>query len=296
MIFNHIIGAGNGTEHNGGHDNPFRAYVALPLSGQGPGLILLHEVYGVNAGLKAVADYYAQQGFCVICPNMYWQHDADASFPYPLMGEAVTEVIQRGRDTSYVLMNEKLNYGLAASHVGLAAKELKAMPECNGKVCVMGFCLGGRIAFLAAASGVVDAGVALYPTQFRQDVERHAHRMTTPFLFGVAALDKYVPADDQHLLTQVAGRVTRYDAAFSAYVTTHAQGNPLIETDVLESKGHAFARIQGEGFDHPAATLFHQRAIAFLQEKLGDNRAALQSPTPVFPRVIPPMPLAARFA
>src|SRR6201986_3435868 len=131
-IFNHTIAEQDGKE--------FKAYVATPPGGKGPGLILLHEVYGVNQSLKDVADEYAKKGFVVMCPNMYWRDNQDASFDFQHAGAEMTPDLERQRKESYVLM-EGMDYGLVGHDMQLAIDDLRANPACTGKVGAMGVCL-----------------------------------------------------------------------------------------------------------------------------------------------------------
>ena len=74
-VFNTVVKEENGKELKG--------YLATPKGKKkGPGIIIMHEVYGVTEGLKAIADHFAEAGFVAICPNMYWRENPDASFTY----------------------------------------------------------------------------------------------------------------------------------------------------------------------------------------------------------------------
>src|SRR5262247_4485007 len=53
----------------------FDAYLALPASGAGPGVVLLQEIFGVNQVMRSIADWYAQRGFVVICPDLFWRQE-----------------------------------------------------------------------------------------------------------------------------------------------------------------------------------------------------------------------------
>src|SRR5437764_9233877 len=53
----------------------FAAYLAKPASGQGPGLVLLQEIFGVNQVMRDIADWYAARGFTVICPDLFWRQE-----------------------------------------------------------------------------------------------------------------------------------------------------------------------------------------------------------------------------
>ena len=58
----------------------FKAYLTVPASGSGPGILLLQEIFGVNKSMRDVADYYAEEGYVVLAPDLFWRltphHDA----------------------------------------------------------------------------------------------------------------------------------------------------------------------------------------------------------------------------
>ena len=53
----------------------FAAYLALPEGGEGPGLVLLQEIFGVNRAMRTIADWYAARGFVVACPDLFWRQE-----------------------------------------------------------------------------------------------------------------------------------------------------------------------------------------------------------------------------
>src|SRR5215470_14700852 len=53
----------------------FDAYVALPASGYGPGIVVLQEIFGVNQFVRGIADWYAAHGFVAICPDLFWRQE-----------------------------------------------------------------------------------------------------------------------------------------------------------------------------------------------------------------------------
>src|SRR5919197_3475034 len=54
----------------------FDAYIALPASGYGPGIVVLQEIFGVNEYMRSVCDWYAAHGFVAVCPDLFWRQEA----------------------------------------------------------------------------------------------------------------------------------------------------------------------------------------------------------------------------
>ena len=270
-IFNHVIGEEGGNE--------FKAYVATPPGGKGPGLILLHEVYGVNDSLKAVADDYAQKGFVVMCPNMYWRANPDASYEFQHPGEEMTADLDRQRKESYKLM-EGMDYGLVGHDMQMAIDDLRANRACTGKVGAMGVCLGGRCAFIAAAETDLDAGVGLYATRFKDEVAPSAASVKNPFIFVVPGKDPYVSEEEKTLLVKSAGRTQFHvPGVASSDFMANKDGNPQITTHVFPFQDHAFARVGGLHYDPVCAGLAHKLATDLLKSALAGPGNAPAPPT-----------------
>ena len=64
----------------------FDAYVSLPPTGRGPGLVILQEIFGVNEHIRAVADQYAADGYCVIAPDIFWREGRKIELAYDPQG------------------------------------------------------------------------------------------------------------------------------------------------------------------------------------------------------------------
>src|SRR6478752_730193 len=69
------IPAGDGTQ-------TFRGYLALPASGRGPGIVLCQEIFGINDYVREVADLYAEEGYVVLAPDLFWRLDKDVDLGY----------------------------------------------------------------------------------------------------------------------------------------------------------------------------------------------------------------------
>jgi carboxymethylenebutenolidase len=133
------------TSHDG---QPFDAYLSLPPTGRGPGLVIIQEIWGVNEHIKAVADQYAMDGYVVLAPDVFWRQEAKVNLKY---NEADTQ-------KAYQFMTN-LDEAHAVADLVSTAKTLRARPEVSGQVGSIGFCMGGRLSYQLAASGAVDAGV-----------------------------------------------------------------------------------------------------------------------------------------
>ena len=127
----------------------FAAYLALPYgppgpsgpsSGEGPGLVLLQEIFGVNRDMRAVADWYAARGFVVACPDLFWRQEP---------GVQLTD----GRDEDWQRafeLYQGLDEAKAVEDAAATLAFLRQHPACTGKVGTVGFCLGGKLAYLMA--------------------------------------------------------------------------------------------------------------------------------------------------
>lgn len=60
----------------------FQGYVSLPASGKGPGLVIAQEIFGVNISMREVADYYAQEGYVVLVPDLFWRQEPGVQLGY----------------------------------------------------------------------------------------------------------------------------------------------------------------------------------------------------------------------
>lgn len=127
------------------------AYLVTPPAGRGPGLLLLQEIFGVNAHIRGVAEQWALAGFTVLAPDLFWRQS-----PRVALGYEGAE-----REQALSLMRSLVPTEVAADlQASLAA--LKAQPACADRVGALGYCMGGRLAYTAAALGGVDAAVAYY--------------------------------------------------------------------------------------------------------------------------------------
>ncbi|OLL31807.1 carboxymethylenebutenolidase [Burkholderia sp. SRS-W-2-2016] len=224
------------TAEDGGH---FNAYVARPEQGSGPGIVLLQEIFGVNESMKATADRYAEEGYVVLVPDLFWR-------------------IKPGIDLGYgdADMQQALGYlnqfdaDLAVNDIASTIATLRALPEHAGKVGTVGFCLGGKLAFLAAARTDVDCAVSYYGVGL-EDLLDDVRSICCPMVFHFAANDAHCPPETRERI--------------SAALRTR----PQIEQYVYPDCDHAFAAPQRPQYNKPAAMMAYSRTLALLRKVLG---------------------------
>jgi len=219
----------------------FNAYVALPKAGKGPGIIVLQEIFGVNPWLRQIADRAAAIGFVAMAPDLFWrlkpgvQLDADNEKEF-----------QEG--VGYM---QRFDQDKAIDDVKAALAALRQHPASTGKVGTVGFCLGGRLAFLMACRSDVDASIGYYGVNI-PPLLGEAKNIKKPLLLHIAENDKFVPPPAQQQIKDALKPI----AAATVYSYPGAD--------------HGFARNGSHAFNKEAAELANSRSLEFFRRALGD--------------------------
>ncbi|MGH3154841.1 MAG: dienelactone hydrolase family protein, partial [Streptosporangiaceae bacterium] len=132
-------------------DGPFDLTVWVPQAGHGPGLLLIQEIYGVSEYIEAVAEDLAALGYVVAAPDLFWRIKRGHKAAHDEQG--LTESLE-------VSSHFDAEQGVADAEASLA--HLAALPEVQGGLGLIGFCLGGSIAYFLAARTDVGAVVSFY--------------------------------------------------------------------------------------------------------------------------------------
>ena len=219
----------------------FKGYLASPASGSGPGILLLQEIFGVNTSMRAVADYYAEEGYVVLAPDLFWRMEPSVELGY---SEA-----DFGKAMGYY---QRFDANQSIRDAADALKVLRGRPECTGKVGALGFCLGGKLAYLVAARTDVDCAVSYYGVGIEVDLAE-ASNVKGPVVFHFADLDRFAPAEAR----------AQIKAAFA--------GRSDVEFYLYPGCDHAFAAPERASFDKPATLMAHTRSIALFRKVLGPH-------------------------
>ncbi|WP_181885457.1 dienelactone hydrolase family protein [Trinickia dinghuensis] len=224
------IDAGGGEHYDG--------YLALPRAGKGPGVVIVQEIFGVNAHIRSVAEQYALAGYVAFAPDIFWR------------GERRVELGYEGADRDKALALLKgLDVEKTVADLGAAAKTLRAQPETTGKIGAVGFCFGGQLAYLMAARGTADAAVAYYGGGIQNKLDE-ADKIRAPIMFHYAEHDSSIP---QTAVSEVKKRFAAHpNALFFDY--------PGVQ--------HGFNCSDRSAYDQHASALAHGRTLEFLSSNL----------------------------
>lgn len=220
----------------------FEGWLSTPPSGRGPGLVLLAEIYNANHWVRGVCDRYAQQGYVVMAPDLYWRQSPGRYLDY------TPEDQQRGRNLA-----ADMDLGLFVDDLRACADWLRARPDCTGRIGTVGYCLGGKLVWIGLAKQAVDCGVAYYAVQLADFLD-DARTIDAPIMMHFGALDHRVPPD---LYEKIKASLS---------------GKPNASTFWYEGADHGFDR-NGYPPHHPeASTLAGQRTREFLDRHLKGSK------------------------
>lgn len=184
-------------------DGAFEAYCARPADGCGGSVLLLAEIYNVNHWVQEVAERYAAAGYNVLAPDLFWRQEPGLRLAY------TPENQQIGRKLAADLDTEK-----ALRDLDVCAAYLRALPGSNGKVGIMGFCLGGQLAYLYAAAFDPDACSVYYGTRL-QHMTQKAVDLRCPTLLHFGEADQGIPVSAAYEIDQLTA--DREDVSVHVY-------------------------------------------------------------------------------
>jgi len=220
-------------------DGEFAAYrAAATAGGAAPGLIVIQEIFGVNPFVRMVADHYAAEGFAVYAPDLFWRLEPGLSLD-------PEKEFQKALD----LMG-KFDIDKGVSDIQATIGALRTDPGCSGKVGAVGYCLGGKLAYLAAARTDIDASVGYYGVQIDQMLSEKSG-IRKPLMLHIAGEDGFVPPEAQKAM--------------------HAELDdlPLVTLHDYPDRDHAFARWDHPDAHHPEdAAVADRRSLEFFRTHL----------------------------
>jgi carboxymethylenebutenolidase len=215
----------------------YGGYLSLPPLGKGPGIVLFQEIFGVNRHIRAVADQYALDGFVVLAPDLFWREAPRVELGYEGADRERGIALMKGADPKQL-----------AEDVKTTVAALRARPEVTGKVGALGYCMGGRLAYVAAAIAGVDAAASFYGGGIQDQLERVAS-IRCPMQFHYGAKDTGIPME----------AVEKVKAAFAG---------KKAEFWIYPDAGHGFNCWDRAAYHAPSAALSHGRALEFFAPTL----------------------------
>ena len=219
-------------------DGAFGAYIARPDGPVNGAIIVIQEIFGVNPGIRQKCDKLAAEGYVAIAPDLFWRIDPGIELDPDVEPEFQAALEHMGnfdQDTGIKDIQATLNF--VRDSEGVA------------KVGCVGYCLGGRLAFMSAARTDVDASVGYYGVGI-DGLLGEKDAIANPVMLHIPTADGFVDADTQ--------------AAMHAGLDDH---DKAVLHD-YEGLDHGFATEVGKRRDEEAATLADSRTSAFFAEHL----------------------------
>lgn len=214
----------------------FDAWLESPAVSNGCGLVVLPEVYNVNAWARRTARRWADAGYTVLVPDLFWRQAPGCHYEYDQPAPARAQ-------------GEAVDVAAVVSDIGIAAGWLGRSLGGGTKVGVIGYCLGGRLALLAGVREAVDAVVSYYGVHLDLHLDELA-RLRKPALLMFGDDDPWVPKE---AVEQVCSTLS---------------GHPNVECVVLENAGHGFDRDGQPNFRAAASAEAWRRSCALFDESL----------------------------
>ena len=183
-------------------DSTFDAYVARPADTPRAAILVIQEIFGVNAGIRRKCDKLAEDGYLAIAPDLFWRLE-----PGVELDPDVEPEFQRALDLMGKFDQDQGIRDIEATIHYIRAKEGVAKVGC------VGYCLGGRLAYMTAARTDVDASVGYYGVGI-DGLLGEKHAIANPLLLHIPTEDGFVDKDTQKAMHEGLddhSKVTLYD-------------------------------------------------------------------------------------
>jgi carboxymethylenebutenolidase len=220
-------------------DGQFSAYCVMPNKTPAPVVVVLQEIFGVNADIKETCEWIASLGYIALSPDLFWRHEAGLSLSS--LSEAEWKV---GLE-----IYAKYDRDLGVRDIARTLEIGKQLPDATGKAGVMGFCLGGLMTFLTTARVGADVSVVYYGGETDKYVAE-SPAIKTPLIMHLGEEDEFISKSAQ------------------SKIKDSLINNPFVRVYSYPGQCHAFARNHGAHYNAAAATIANDRTREFLRKHL----------------------------
>ena len=219
-------------------DGAFKAYRAAPAETAKAAIVVVQEIFGVNAGIRARCDRWAQAGYLALAPDLFWRIQPGVDLDPDVPGQ-----LQQG-----LALIPKFDFDTGMRDIEAVIRFARAAVA-GGKVGTVGYCLGGGIAYLAGTRTDADANVGYYGGSIAGHLGE-SHAIGKPMLLHFAGQDHFIDAD----------KLAAIHAALDP--------NPHVEIHEYPGVDHGFATESGKRRDDDAAALADRRTADFFARHL----------------------------
>ena len=205
-----------------------------------PGIVIIQEIFGISPFLKEMANRYAAHGFAVVVPDLFWRQ-----------GAALTELPDQSETATNKAFElyQKFDVEKGVDDIAASLRWLRENENTSGKTAVVGYCLGGLLAFLSGCQLDIDAAIGYYGVGIEKNLQQK-NMIRKPMMLHFAENDAFVPAE------------TRKELEESFY------GSDLVSLHNYAGCDHGFARTGGANYDKAAAEISDTRTLALLKKSL----------------------------
>ncbi len=222
-----------------GRNGTFDAYCVRPAALPAPAVVVLQELFGVNADIRKHCDELSEQGFIAVAPDLFWR-----------LEPGVDLSVNSESDWQHGLrLYQAYERDAGAVDVKDTLSAVARMPECTGKVAVVGYCLGALMVFLTVVRYGADAAVAYHGGDTEKYLDE-ADKLSAPLLMHLAEEDEFISKPAQ------------------AAIKNALANNPNATIYSYPGQRHAFSRHNGAHYNAEAAALANQRTSSFLKQQL----------------------------
>jgi carboxymethylenebutenolidase len=203
-------------------------------------VVLIQEIFGVNEAMRAIAKQVADLGFIAVCPDLFWRIEP---------GIDLTDKTDAEWKRAFELF-QTFDQAKGIEDLKATVAACRTLSGSNGKVATMGYCLGGRLAFMMAERSDADVNISYYGVGL-DNLLGDLNKVKSPLIVHIADQDEFFPADGRRKVVEAV------------------KSNPKIAAHVYPDANHAFARVGGVHWQGRAATIANGRSAEALAAALG---------------------------
>jgi len=217
----------------------FKAYLAEPDGDAKGAIIVIQEIFGVNEGIRRKCDHWASLGYVAIAPDLFWRLE-----PGVELDPDIPDQFQKALG-----LMQRFDQDQGVADIEASIREARRRLPDGGKVGAVGYCLGGRLAFMTSARTDVDASVGYYGVGL-DNLLHEKNAIARPLLLHIAAEDHFVPKAQQEAI---------HDGL---------DDHPRVTIHDYPGEDHGFAAEMGKRRSEESARLADSRTEAFFAEHL----------------------------
>ncbi len=222
--------------------DPFLVYFTAPPGKVSPGVVVIQEIFGINPAMRAIAERLCSFGFAVAIPDLFWRQEPAVE---------ITDTTKEEMSRAFELY-EGFDENKGLEDIAITLRWLRERDECTGTSSTLGFCLGGKLSYLAACHLDIECAVGYYGVGI-EDALDQARAIRGPLLLHVAGQDKFCPPEAQKVIRETL------------------DGHARVEIADYPACEHAFARPGGEHFNQEAALAAEKLTLTHLSRYLLPN-------------------------